>query len=68
MQIFDSSSMRHTSGGLPFKLQQEKKCETEKREKEIEDEKHFRRREMMGKCVKMYHNQNLIYFLIFHHL
>lgn len=35
--------MRHTSGGLPFKLQG-KKSETEKK-KEMEDEKHFRRRE-----------------------
>lgn len=42
MQISDSSSMRHTSGGLPFKLQQKKKekSETEREKKKIgEDEK-----------------------------
>lgn len=39
MQISDSSSMRHTSGSLPFKLQQKKKkkkkstTDREKREK-----------------------------------
>lgn len=35
MQISDSSSMRHTSGGLPFKLQQKKKeSETDRKRKE----------------------------------
>lgn len=38
MQISDSSSMRHTSGGLPFKLQQKKekkkKSETDRERKE----------------------------------
>lgn len=37
MQISDSSSMRHTSGGLPFKLQQKKgkkkKSETDRERK-----------------------------------
>lgn len=44
MQIYDSSSMRNTSGGLPFKLQQKKKSETDsekKIKKNSEDGKTF---------------------------
>jgi len=40
MQIVDSSSMRHTSGGLPFKLQK-KKSQTDREKEKMEDENHF---------------------------
>ena len=36
MQISDSSSMRHTSGGLPFKLQQKKGKKKKKSETDRE--------------------------------
>lgn len=60
MQISDSSSMRHTSGGLPFKLQGKKRVrqiEGEKK-KDGQDEKNtskviFQRREEW----EMYYNQ-----------
>ena len=65
MQISDSSSMRHTSGGLPFKLQQKKgkkkkkKSETDRErkggKKRVRMKKYFKsnfpKKRRMGKCI-----------------